>query len=121
MIMQDMHRLHSKVLGILDNSDRIFLEGLGNPLTISQKLDVSTWADIVTAYDRKIENMLVERLSAAFSDIGFITEEKSDRELKEWNWIIDPIDGTFNYAHGVQIGGISIALWQENEPQYGIC
>ncbi len=112
--------IHQHVSRILDKSDRVFLEGLRKDNIISSKLDINAYADIVSEYDRRIEDILVDELAKVYPEIGFITEEATDRNKKKWNWIIDPIDGTFNFVHGVQTCGTSISLWHENDPYYGV-
>ena len=59
-------------------------------------------------------------MHAGFPDFGFITEENEERIIKEYNWIIDPIDGTTNFSHKIPVFGISVALWKQNKPVYAI-
>lgn len=71
---------------------------------------------LVSFVDVESEKMLVERLRRIRPDAGFITEENTAPELTENTtvWIIDPLDGTTNFLHGLQVFSISIAL-MENE------
>lgn len=112
--------IHQKVTKILDITDPIFFEGLSKQNVVSSKSNIDIYLDIVSDYDKRLEDILVQELSENFPDFGFITEETTEREKKEWNWIIDPIDGTFNYVHGIQTCGTSLALWQNNTPLYGV-
>lgn len=77
--------------------------------------------DFVTEVDKNSEKELAEKLIKIVPDAGFITEEKvveqSDESLK---WIIDPLDGTMNYIHGIPIYSISVALMHEQEIILGI-
>jgi myo-inositol-1(or 4)-monophosphatase len=67
--------------------------------------------DLVTSFDNKAQEMLFDRLSRSFPDHGFLAEEGlSYKEQGEFRWIIDPLDGTTNYAHGVPIFCVSIGL-----------
>ena len=67
--------------------------------------------DLVTNFDHKAQEMIFDRLSGSFPDHGFLAEEGlSYQEQKEYRWIIDPLDGTTNYAHGVPIFCVSIGL-----------
>src|SRR5690554_7554323 len=58
--------------------------------------------DFVTQIDKASEQKLVEALGNLLPEAGFIAEEKtSDKVGKKFNWIIDPIDGTTNFIHGL--------------------
>jgi myo-inositol-1(or 4)-monophosphatase len=71
--------------------------------------------NFVTYVDKTAEAKLVEGLSKIVPDSGFIAEEgTSKREGKTFRWIVDPLDGTTNFIHGLPPFAISIAL-QENE------
>jgi len=67
--------------------------------------------DLVTNFDEKAQEMILDRLSGSFPGHGFLAEEGlSQRERGEFRWIIDPLDGTTNYAHRVPIFCVSIGL-----------
>jgi len=67
--------------------------------------------DLVTNFDRKAQEMILSRLSTAFPDHGFLAEEGLRREKAgDFLWIIDPLDGTTNYAHRFPVFCVSIAL-----------
>jgi len=71
--------------------------------------------DLVTDFDNRAQRMIFDHLSACFPDHDFIGEEGlSKNRGEEFLWIIDPLDGTTNYAHGFPIFCVSIALeWKE--------
>jgi myo-inositol-1(or 4)-monophosphatase len=69
--------------------------------------------DIVTLYDQMVENFLCEEIGAAFPDDVFFTEEETHNTLGEKMWIIDPIDGTCNFAVKKREYAISIAYYEE--------
>jgi len=77
--------------------------------------------NFVTYVDRGSEEMLVEELTKLTPGCGFIAEENdygsSDAELK---WIIDPLDGTTNFVHGVPLFAISIALMKNDKVIAGV-
>ncbi len=77
--------------------------------------------DFVTQMDRYSEGLLVEGLSALVPEAGFIAEEgtRSDRG-ERYNWIVDPIDGTTNFIHGVAPYAISIALMEDSQIVVGV-
>ena len=84
-----------------------------------EKLQVSKKgpADFVTNSDFKVEKIIMEELEKARPTYSFISEEKGIKNNKDNNntWIIDPIDGTVNFLHGVPHFAISIALKSNNE------
>lgn len=70
----------------------------------------STVADIVTEADREVENLIRDRLNAARPDDGFLGEESGGGEGRTGvTWVVDPIDGTVNYAYGMPAYSVSIA------------
>ena len=67
--------------------------------------------DYVTRVDKASEKKLVEGLMEILPQAGFITEEGTEsQEGERYNWIVDPLDGTTNYIHGIPFCCISIAL-----------
>ena len=70
-----------------------------------------TPTNLVTEMDQRAETLILERLRGAFPDDAVLAEElgaaagRSDRR-----WLVDPLDGTTNYAHGLPIFGVSIGL-----------
>lgn len=70
----------------------------------------STLADIVTEADREVEDLIRARLAAARPGDGFLGEESgAERGTTGITWVVDPIDGTVNYAYGIPHYAISIA------------
>lgn len=70
----------------------------------------STLADIVTEADREVEALIRARLQAARPDDGFLGEESGDADgTSGITWVVDPIDGTVNYAFGMPSYAVSIA------------
>tara|TARA_Y100000816_G_C25999198_1_gene522006 strand:+ start:55 stop:795 length:741 start_codon:yes stop_codon:yes gene_type:complete len=68
--------------------------------------------DFVTKTDKRVENILIDELSKSKKEFSFITEESGTiiNSDKENFWIIDPIDGTTNFLHGIPHFAISVAL-----------
>tara|TARA_B100000123_G_scaffold269170_1_gene244845 strand:- start:313 stop:1029 length:717 start_codon:yes stop_codon:yes gene_type:complete len=73
--------------------------------------------DFVTKTDKRVEKILMEELEKTKKNFSFITEESGKilNKNKEVFWIIDPIDGTTNFMHGIPHFAISIALQREGE------
>ena len=77
--------------------------------------------DMVSYVDKTAEEMLVKGLSGILPEAGFITEEKTINRVGEsYNWIIDPLDGTTNFIHGIPAFSISIALQYRSELILGV-
>jgi myo-inositol-1(or 4)-monophosphatase len=77
---------------------------------------------LVSFVDIESEKMLVDYLKKLRPDAGFITEENTEPENVSASafWIIDPLDGTTNYLHGLQVFSISVALMEQGEMTAGI-
>lgn len=76
---------------------------------------------LVSYVDRTAEEMLVERLSALLPEAAFLTEEETVAQQEaEYQWIIDPLDGTTNFLYGVPHFSISVALKAGNRLVMGI-
>tara|TARA_B100001250_G_C19786392_1_gene784381 strand:- start:879 stop:1619 length:741 start_codon:yes stop_codon:yes gene_type:complete len=78
--------------------------------------------DFVTKTDKRVEKILIEELSKSKKNYSFITEETGiiKNSDKDNYWIIDPIDGTTNFLHGIPHFAISIALKFKNEIKSGL-
>ncbi len=77
--------------------------------------------DFVTEIDKKSEQYIVNELSKLIPEAGFIAEEgTSDKVGDEYNWIIDPLDGTTNFIHGFFPCAVSIALEYNKEIVLGV-
>ena len=77
--------------------------------------------DLVSYVDKTAEKMIVKRLRELLPEAGFITEEGTDQTVGEaYNWIIDPLDGTTNFIHGLPIFSVSIGLQKDGEIILGV-
>ena len=89
-----------------------------------EKLQVSKKGplDFVTNSDLKVEKIIIEELKKARPNYSFISEENGIENNKDKNntWIIDPIDGTVNFLHGIPHFAISIALKSYDEIVSGL-
>lgn len=75
----------------------------------------------VTYVDTQSEEMLVKNLGKLIPGSGFIAEEgTTDKQSDEYNWIIDPLDGTTNFIHGAPPYSVSVALQYKNEMIMGV-
>ena len=76
--------------------------------------------NFVTYVDREAEKQIVSQLRKLFPQAGFITEEGTATNVEEYNWVIDPLDGTTNFIHGLRPVAVSIALVHHHVPQLGV-
>ena len=88
---------------------------------VSNKGDI----DLVTEADLASENLIIERIRSYHPQHGILAEESGEAVLvggkrSEWKWIIDPLDGTTNYAHGYPCFCVSIALEHEGVLEVGV-
>jgi myo-inositol-1(or 4)-monophosphatase len=84
------------------------------------KIEVKGVNDLVTYVDKTSEEKLVKQLQNIFPEAGFIVEENTVSENKNYNWIVDPLDGTTNFIHGIPCYAISIGLEFNGEIILGI-
>lgn len=95
----------------------ITLKYFRKSIEIDRKPDQSP----VTIADRETEQFLRERLIGAFPDHGFLGEEFGEvNPGSEYRWIVDPIDGTKSYIHGVPLFGVMVALEHKGEALLGV-
>jgi myo-inositol-1(or 4)-monophosphatase len=78
--------------------------------------------NLVSYVDKEAEKKLVTALKKIFPAAGYITEEGTVEQSgqKEFNWIIDPLDGTTNFLHGLPLFAISVALVHQKQPVVGV-
>jgi myo-inositol-1(or 4)-monophosphatase len=76
--------------------------------------------DLVSYVDKTSEELITKSLSNLLPHAGFIVEENTRSEKKEYNWIVDPLDGTTNFVHGIPCYAVSIALEHKQEILAGV-
>jgi histidinol phosphatase-like enzyme (inositol monophosphatase family) len=87
----------------------------------SLKAELKADGSYVTAADREAERFISAGLEGKFPDDAVLGEEEGRREGSSGRqWIIDPIDGTFSFVHGVPLYGVLIGLEIEGEPVLGV-
>ena len=98
----------------------ILREGYGTNFKISSK---SARNDLVTEYDLKAEKAIIEYIKSVFPESAFLAEESGKSGVPEKGqvrWIIDPLDGTVNFAHALPIFCVSIAAELDGEIVCGV-
>lgn len=84
------------------------------------EVEFKAWHDPVTEADRASEDAIVGVLSKAFPDHAFLGEERGRRGDASFTWLIDPLDGTHNYAHAFPWFAVSIGLRHEERMLAGV-
>ena len=95
----------------------------GNELLKARSFSVTEkegHANFVTDVDKRLQDMLMERLTALCPEAQFIGEERTNQRLSDApTWVVDPIDGTTNFIHDYHCSVISAALLVDRVPQIG--
>jgi len=80
------------------------------------KIEYKGDVDLVTAADRASEKLIVERLQARWPEHGIVGEEGTRSDVgADYRWLVDPLDGTTNFAHGYAVFCVSIALARKDD------
>lgn len=86
-----------------------------------EKVEHKGFNDLVSYVDKEAERLIVEKLEKVLPEAGFITEEGTNSTQAEiFNWVIDPLDGTTNFIHGIPVYAVSIALMEKDEVILGV-
>ncbi|MDT5022727.1 MAG: monophosphatase [Mycobacterium sp.] len=111
----DLDALVAEAAAILDVSAKPFVAGHRADSAVSKRGD-----DFATKVDLAIERQVVEALTSA-TGIPVHGEEFGGADLdSEWVWVLDPVDGTFNYAAGSPMAAILLGLLHDGEPVAGL-
>jgi len=103
----------NEFINIVKEAGEIFKEGFFKGVDISHKGK----KDLVTEYDVKVEKFLIEKFSKF--DYSIIAEETLQQKFDN-SIIIDPIDGTTNFAHQIPFCAISVGIYEKKLPKYAI-
>lgn len=110
--------IHSALITVMQRAVEKAAKGLKRDFGEVEHLQVSRKgpADFVSAADLRAQEVLVAELGRARPEFGFITEEGDAKSTdKPFRWIIDPLDGTTNFLHGVPHWAISVAAAQGDQ------
>ena len=116
-------KLTSPNINVMVNACRKASKNLIRDFGEVEKLQVSVKGpgDFVTMTDKKVEKILINELQKARSNYSILSEEIGEiKNDEEFRWIIDPIDGTANFLHGIPHFAISVALERNKEIICGI-
>ena len=76
--------------------------------------------DFVSEVDQRAEQAIIETLLKAYPDHSILAEESGSHSGNEYEWIIDPLDGTTNFLHGIPQYAVSIACRHKNKLEIGV-
>ncbi|HWP82383.1 MAG TPA: inositol monophosphatase family protein [Bacteroidota bacterium] len=98
---------------------RFLKMNIGKVKQIERKYDQET--NLVTELDRKSEEIIIRTIKKRYAQHDFLAEESgSHQKESEYRWIIDPLDGTTNFTHGLPIFCVSIGLEVRGELTLGV-
>jgi myo-inositol-1(or 4)-monophosphatase len=119
--------IHSDELRVLCEQVQVLSMRIGKFIAGERKkikpsdIETKGASDFVSYVDKTSEKYFVEGLKEIFPSAGFIAEEDKTLQREErYNWIIDPLDGTTNYLHGIPAFATSVALVEHNRPLLGV-
>ena len=99
---------------------QILLEKFGRRINVSLKGDIN----LVTEADLASEELIIEKIKSYYPKHAILAEESGEAVViggdKRWKWIIDPLDGTTNYAHGYPCFCVTLALERDGEIVIGV-
>jgi len=116
------NRLLNFVTQTARDAGRLLVEKMGRALQVSNKGDIN----LVTEADLASEKFIIERINSHYPRHAILAEESGASEViggsenSEWKWIIDPLDGTTNYAHGYPCFCVSIGIERAGEMELGV-
>ena len=115
----DLQKITDKVI-VLTKEVGVYLKGEQHKIT-EEIIEKKGRNDFVTYVDKTAEQKLVDKLKIILPEAGFIAEEGTEtKKADKYNWIIDPLDGTTNFIHGLKPYSISIALQKNEEIIIGV-
>jgi len=86
-----------------------------------KKLEENFGKEVKLIADRELNSVMLQKLKK-LSSFNILSEENDEKVLNQndYNWILDPLDGSFNYLRGIPLYCISLGLWMGNEPILGV-
>lgn len=119
--MSEPPALMDVVLEAARRAGAIIRDGISRPLEISYKGEGETPNDPVTDVDRRSEAAVAETIRSHFPHHRLLSEEgTTGGDDPHWRWIVDPLDGTVNYAHGLPFCCVSIAVEHDSVVVAGV-
>lgn len=117
--MPDLSALLSLAQNIAENAFRIIEKDINKFRKVEEYLE----RDVKILADKKLESFIIKQLleksqyPVLSEEAGFLEGRDKNRDYR---WIVDPLDGSFNFSHSIPINCISVALWKRMEPLLGV-
>lgn len=116
--MEDLKKYKQVLFEAAEEAAKIIKENYNSAFSISRKKEYN---DLVTEVDHKSEKKIIDVIHKYFPGHNILSEECGDLNINsDYVWIVDPIDGTVNFAHALPIFSVSIALEIKKEIVLGI-
>ena len=113
-------QLLAQVEALVRQAGHIILEGRAKSAD-AKNIQKKGRIDLVTDTDVAVEKFLKERLRDVLPGAGFLAEESAESyDLGKLTWVIDPLDGTTNFAHDLPFVATSVGLWQDGRIVLGV-
>ncbi|NMB82026.1 MAG: inositol monophosphatase [Ignavibacteria bacterium] len=107
-----------KIIGIAKEAGAIVREGFGKNFSVETK---GSLTNLVTEFDKKSESTIINYIKKEFPTHSVLAEESGNHNSgSEYLWVIDPLDGTTNFAHGLPIFSVSIGVQKNGKTIYGV-
>lgn len=117
----DPTQLMDFMMNVGDRAGAILRSYFNHEFRVDTKGDNPKSIDIVTEADHASEDMIMAAIMERFPDHDILTEETPTAvKGSRWLWVVDPLDGTVNFAHGYPVFGVSIALTENGQVVAGL-
>lgn len=117
--MEDLNQMLAHAIDWAHEIGRIHLTYFrGNSLNLQLKANIN---DVVTAADKESENYFLRQIEKTYPSHSVLGEESGiHKGHSDYEWVIDPLDGTTNFSQGLPIFSVSIGLQYQNETVLGV-
>ena len=118
MGIMELQRYLEAATAAVYKAGEVLLDGLSR----AKKVEYKGRINIVTEMDKASQNVIIETLLQEFPGHSFLAEEEDEYKKRDGNylWVIDPLDGTTNYAHGYRCFCVSVGLLIDGEASVGV-
>jgi len=117
--MQDLLEIQAQTIDAVKKAGAFIMHEVGK--VEYNDVETKSLNSLVTYVDKNAEKILVEELRKIIPNATFLTEENTVEEQEgEWQWIIDPLDGTTNFIHQLPVFAVSVGLKHNDEIVVGV-
>ncbi|MGB2599755.1 MAG: inositol monophosphatase family protein [Candidatus Omnitrophota bacterium] len=116
--MEETRKIRDIAAEVVRETGKIAFQNIGELRTIEYK---SARTDLVTDVDKRCESIIIERIRKEYPDHAILAEESGEKQgQSEYEWVVDPLDGTTNYAHRFPVFCVSIGVKRGDEVEVGV-